>query len=148
MGFGRLERSAAHQPLSDINVTPLVDVMLVLVVILIITAPLLVGSVKVDLPKTESTVTGDAQLSITLTVDRAGVVYVNEQKQTNASLAIALKEIAAKNPATEVQLRADALVPYGRMVEVMALAQNAGLNRIGFVTEVAGDNVRPTAGAQ
>jgi biopolymer transport protein TolR len=148
MGFGRLERTAAHQPLSDINVTPLVDVMLVLVVILIITAPLLVGSVKVDLPKTESTVAGDAQVSITLTVDRAGDVYVNEQKQTSASLAIALKEIAAKNPVTEVQLRADALVPYGRMVEVMALAQNAGLNRIGFVTEVAGDNFSPKAGAQ
>ena len=148
MGFGRLERSASHQPLSDINVTPLVDVMLVLVVILIITAPLLVGSVKVDLPKAESIAASDAQLTITLTVDRAGDVYVNDQKQTSAALATALKEIAAKNPATEVQLRADALVPYGRMVEVMALAQNAGLNRIGFVTEVAGDNVRPKAGAQ
>ena len=148
MGFGRLERSASHQPLSDINVTPLVDVMLVLVVILIITAPLLVGSVKVDLPKAESTIAGDAPLSISLTVDRAGDVYVNDQKQTSVALAIALKEIATKNPATEVQLRADALVPYGRMVEVMALAQNAGLNRIGFVTEVAGDNSRPKAGAQ
>ena len=73
---------------------------------------------------------------------------MNDQRQTSTALATALKEIATKNPATEVQLRADALVPYGRMVEVMALAQNAGLSRIGFVTEVAGENFRPKAGAQ
>jgi biopolymer transport protein TolR len=136
MSFGRLERTQGSQPMSEINMTPLVDVMLVLVVIFILTAPLLVNAVKVDLPKAEGAKALDAPKFVALTVDKAGQVYVNNQALTAEVLATTLQGAAQKNPDTEVQLRADASVPYGRVVEVMGVAQKAGLSRIGFVTDV------------
>ena len=135
MSFGRLERTPAPQPMSEINMTPLVDVMLVLVVIFIITAPLLVGSVKVDLPKTESTGNLESPQFVTLSITRAGQVFVGEQAVPVEALTQTLKETAQRSPETEVQLRADAQVPYGRVVEVMGAAHKAGLYRIGFVAE-------------
>jgi biopolymer transport protein TolR len=135
MSFGRLERSVDPKPMSDINVTPLVDVMLVLVVIFIITAPLLVGSVKVDLPKSEATVSiADAHF-VALSIDRAGQVFIGAQVMPPDDLKKALQKAADESPETEVQLRADALVPYGKVVEVMGAAHKAGLYRIGFVAE-------------
>ena len=101
MSFGRLERTPASQPMSDINVTPLVDVMLVLVVIFILTAPLM----------------------------------VNDRPLDAAALAQALEKTAQDNPNTEVQLKADTAVPYGRVVEFMGLAHRVGLTRIGFVAD-------------
>ncbi len=135
MSFGRLERAPSNAPISDINVTPLVDVMLVLVVIFIITAPLMASSLKLDLPKTDAARPGDAPRSVTLVVDRSGQPFVDAQPVTLAQLATRLGQAAARDPDTEVQLRADAAVPYGRMVELMGVAQKAGLNRIGFVAE-------------
>jgi biopolymer transport protein TolR len=121
--------------MSEINMTPLVDVMLVLVVIFILTAPLLVSAVKVDLPKAEGAKTLDAPKFVALTVDKAGQVYVDNKVLVAEALAAVLQGVAQKNPEAEVQLRADALVPYGRVVEVMGVAQKAGLSRIGFVTD-------------
>ncbi len=137
MSFGRLERSPGPQPMSDINMTPLVDVMLVLVVIFIITAPLLVGAVKVDLPKSEVTASADNSPFVALSINKAGQVFVGDQPLQGAPLMRALEQAAAQNPETEVQLRADTEVPYGRVVEVMGVAHKAGLYRIGFVAEVA-----------
>ena len=137
MSFGRLERSPGPQPMSDINMTPLVDVMLVLVVIFIITAPLLVGAVKVDLPTSDGTsATGNAAF-IALSIDKSGQVFVGEQPLQAGPLVTVLETAARLNPETEVQLRADSAVPYGRVVEVMGAAHKAGLYRIGFVAEVA-----------
>ena len=135
MSFGRLERTVGSSPMSEINMTPLVDVMLVLVVIFIITAPLLVSAVKVDLPKTEGAKAMEAPKFVALTVDVAGQVYLDDRPQTLTTLAESLKDTAQKNPSTEVQLRADTAVPYGRIVEVMGVAQKAGLSRIGFVAD-------------
>jgi biopolymer transport protein TolR len=135
MSFGRLERTPGAKPMSDINMTPLIDVMLVLLVIFIITAPLLASSIKLDLPKTEAAQPGDAAPFVTVVVDPAGQTYLNDQRLSLAELAQKLTQTAQANPQTEVQLRADAAVPYGRIVEVMGTAQKAGLNRIGFVTE-------------
>jgi len=135
MSFGRLERTPGPQPMSDINMTPLVDVMLVLVVIFILTAPLLVSAVKVDLPKAEAAPAADAPKFVALTLDKAGQVFVADQVMGAEALADTLKAAALKNPDTEVQLRADAAVPYGRVVEVMGVAQKAGLSRVGFVTD-------------
>jgi biopolymer transport protein TolR len=135
MSFGRLERTPGSAPMSEINVTPLVDVMLVLVVIFIITAPLLVSAVKVDLPKTEATKAVDAPKFVALSIDKSGQVYVDDRLLSPATLADTLQRAAQANPDTELQLRADATVPYGRVAEVMGAAQKAGLNRIGFVTE-------------
>ena len=135
MAFGRLERTQGPQPMSDINVTPLVDVMLVLVVIFIITAPLLASSIRLDLPKTDAAKPGDAPKFVTLVVDRAGQAFLNDKPVKLDELAQSLAQTASQNPDTEVQLRADEAVPYGKVVEVMGVAQKAGLNRIGFVAE-------------
>ncbi len=135
MSFGRLERDKGTAPMSDINMTPLIDVMLVLVVIFIITAPLLASSIKLDLPKTEAAKPNDAPRFILLVLDKAGQAFVNDQPVTQVELARQLAQTAAQNPDTEVQLRADEAVPYGRVVELMGAAQKAGLNRIGFIAD-------------
>ncbi len=142
MSFGRLERTPSAQPMSDINMTPLIDVMLVLLVIFIITAPLMVSAVKVDLPQTEGAQAADAPQFVALALDKSGQVYLADQPIALPALAQELKQAAARNPLTEVQLRADATVPYGRVVEVMGLAHTAGLSRIGFVA-----NPEPPAAA-
>ena len=135
MAFGRLERTSGPQPISDINMTPLVDVMLVLVVIFILTAPLLASSIRLDLPRADGAVPGASPQSITLVVDKAGQLFLNDQPLTQDALVQALAETATRQPDTEVQLRADATVPYGRVVEIMGAAHAAGLQRIGFVAE-------------
>ena len=133
MAFGRLERTQRPQPMSDINMTPLVDVMLVLVVILIITAPLLASSVRLDLPKSDAARPSDAPAIVSVVLDKAGQAFVDDKPASNEQLAQRLAAAARANSKTEIQLRADAGVPYGRVVEVMGAAQKAGLNRIGFV---------------
>ena len=135
MAFGRLERTKGAAPMSDINMTPLIDVMLVLVVIFIITAPLLASSVRLDLPKTDAAKADGAALFVTLVLDKTGQAFINDRPVDAAALARQLAQAAEKNPDTEVQLRADAAVPYGRVVEAIGAAQKAGLNRIGFVAE-------------
>ena len=121
--------------MSEINVTPLVDVMLVLVVIFIITAPLLASSIKLDLPKSDAAQTNAVPKFVTVVIDKSAQVFLNDQTTDLAGLADSLRKSAAANPDTEVQLRADDTVPYGRVVEVMGVAQKAGLNRIGFVAQ-------------
>jgi len=135
VSFGRLERTAGPKPMSEINMTPLVDVMLVLVVIFIITAPLLASSIKLDLPKTQASAVDAAPKFVTVVVDKAGQSFLNDKALTPAELAAQLARAARLNPDLELQLRADSAVPYGRIVELMGSAQKAGLNRIGFVTD-------------
>lgn len=135
MAFGRLERSKGTEPMSDINMTPLIDVMLVLVVIFILTAPLLASSIRLDLPKTDAAKGSSGAPFVTLVLNSAGQLYLNDKPVAADALVAQLSETAANAPDTEVQLRADATVPYGRVVEVMGLAQKAGLNRIGFVAD-------------
>ena len=137
MAFGRLERTPGDAPISDINGTPLVDVMLVLVVILIITAPLLASSIRLDLPRAEGTQSTDAPRFVTVVLDKAGKAFFNDEPVEPAQLAERLAAEGQRNPDIELQLRADEAVPYGRVVEVMGLAHQAGLSRIGFVAEPA-----------
>ena len=145
MSFGRLERTQGPQPMSEINMTPLVDVMLVLVVIFILTAPLLASSIKLDLPKTEAAKTSDVPKFVTLVVDKSGQTFLNDQPLDLTELASKLRQTAQANPETEVQLRADTTVPYGRIVEIMGTAQKAGLNRIGFVADPTAPGATPKA---
>ena len=121
--------------MSDINVTPLVDVMLVLVVIFIITAPLLASAIRLDLPRTDAAKAIDAPRFVTLVIDKTGQAFLNDKPQPLDELARQLAQTARQHPDTEVQLRADKAVPYGKVVEVMGVAQKAGLNRIGFVAD-------------
>ena len=144
MSFGRLERSKGPEPMSDINVTPMVDVMLVLLVIFILTAPLLASSIKLDLPKTDAAQVSDAPKFVTLVINKAGQIFLDDKPIALNDLKTSLTQTAVKSPATEVQLRADAAVPYGKVVEVMGAAQKAGLTRIGFVADVPAS---PAAGS-
>jgi len=135
MAFGRLERSPASQPMSDINMTPLIDVMLVLLVIFIISAPLMTTSLKLDLPKTEGARPSDAPSFIALAVDAGGRLFVGDRTVERAELVRLVQQAAQRDPQTEVQLRADKTVPYGQVAELIGLVQDGGLSRIGFVTE-------------
>jgi biopolymer transport protein TolR len=129
--------------MSDINMTPLIDVMLVLVVIFIITAPLLASSIKLDLPVAEGAQAGHAPKSVTLVVDASGQTFLQDQALAMDALVRQLQLVARDNPQTEIMLRADKTVPYGRIVEVMGAAQSAGLNRIGFVADVPVSATQP-----
>ena len=137
MSFGRLEKPAAHQPMSDINVTPLVDVMLVLLVIFILATPLMASRLALELPKAAAPASAapEPATSVTLALDARGKTYWGEEVIDPASLPQRLQEAAQRDPATEVQLRADTAVPYGRVVQLIGLAQTAGLSRIGFVAD-------------
>ena len=135
MAFGRLERDKGAAPMSDINMTPLIDVMLVLVVIFIITAPLLASSIKLELPRTEAAKPNEAPRFTLVVVDKTGQAFLDDKPVGFEELVLRLTQMAAANPDTELQLRADEAVPYGRVVEVLGLAQKAGMTRIGFVAD-------------
>ena len=136
MAFGRLERAAASRPMSDINMTPLIDVMLVLLVIFIVTAPLIGQSLKLDLPTTAAGTPNETPAFVALALDAQGQLFLAGNPATPEAVADAVRDAARRDPETEVQLRADQAVPYGRVAELIGLVQQAGLNRIGFVTEV------------
>ncbi|AMM24970.1 ExbD/TolR family protein [Variovorax sp. PAMC 28711] len=142
-GGGRATGAGGPRPLSDINVTPLVDVMLVLLVIFIITAPLMASSIKLDLPQTDAGQPNDTPKFVSLSVDASGKEFFNDQLVTREELADKLAKAAADSKDTEVQLRADQTVPYGRVVELMGIANKAGLSRIGFVTEAPAAGRKP-----
>ncbi len=147
MAFGRLERTNRPAPMSDINMTPLIDVMLVLLVIFMITAPLMSSSLKLELPRTDGGQPNDAPQFISVALDPQGALYIGDDKLDAAAFAARVLEAARKNPKTEVQLRADKAVPYGRVAELIAVLQKAGLTRIGFVTEANSATSAPTAPA-
>ena len=137
MAFGRLERTRGAQPMSDINMTPLIDVMLVLLVIFMITAPLMTSSLKLDLPKTDAAQPSDTPQFISVALDREGRYFFGDETLAADAFAERVAVAAKRNAQTEVQLRADRGVPYGRVAELIGIVQKAGLTRIGFVTEPA-----------
>lgn len=136
MSFGRMERTPGSAPMAEINMTPLIDVMLVLLVIFMVTAPLMVSAVRVELPQASAAPVADAATpTLEVAIDKAGLVYLRDKPLAGAALEAALREAATRDASTEVQLRADTELPYGRVVEFMALANRAGLSRVGFVAQ-------------
>jgi biopolymer transport protein ExbD len=135
MAFGGFGKSAGNAPMAEINMIPLIDVMLVLLVIFIITAPLLTHAVKVDLPKASSQANQTKPDNVQLAIDDAGVVYWNGEVVDRSGWRSRMDASAAVRPQPEVHIRADGAVAYRRVAEVMADAAKAGLTRIGFVTE-------------
>jgi biopolymer transport protein ExbD len=128
MAFGGFERGAApSQPMAEINVTPLVDVMLVLLVIFMIAAPLLASAIRLELPAEQAAAIG-----------ADGGVYWNAEAIDDATLTQRLQAAARRTPAPELHLRADRATRYERIARVMTAAQAAGLTRIGFVTDPRG----------
>lgn len=135
MAFGSFDQQGGNQPMSEINVTPLVDVMLVLVIIFIITAPLLTHGIKIDLPKAASTANPEKPETVTLSLDAKGNVFWNDQPVADDQLAARMTEAAAKEPQPELHLRADHNTRYQKLAEIMSAARNAGLTKLGFVTD-------------
>ena len=128
-------QSEEESALSEINVTPLVDVMLVLVIILLVTAPLLTQSVHVSLPKTTQTTADVKEQPVQLGVDAQGIITINKIPMADlAALESALKSEIEKNPEIGVHLYADKAVVYEKLAEVMAIVQHAGITKLAFVT--------------
>jgi biopolymer transport protein ExbD len=137
MTIGRFGQSAkAMAPMSDINVTPMVDVMLVLLVIFMITAPLINHAVKLDLPIAQSAAVPQNTQTITLSVDAKGALYFESESLNFKDLDTRLALLSKKNPQPELQLRADKETRYDVIAQVMAAAQTQGLSKIGFITDV------------
>jgi biopolymer transport protein ExbD len=135
MAFGGFAKDKAAAPMSEINMIPLIDVMLVLLVIFIITAPLLTHAVKVDLPKASSNVNQTKPDNVQLGIDRDGLVFWNGEVLDRQGWRSRMDAAATQRPQPEVHIRADGAVAYRRVAEVMSDAARAGLTRIGFVTD-------------
>jgi biopolymer transport protein TolR len=108
--------------------------MLVLLVIFILTAPLLTSAIRLDLPQSKAAQAGEAPQALSLSLKASGELFINDKPVTLAALPTELQQLANQKPNLEVQLRVDQAVPYGQVLELMGLAQQAGLSRIGFVT--------------
>ena len=133
---GNAANNEAHtQPMNEINTTPLVDVMLVLLVIFIITAPLLTHAVKIDLPQATSQPLPEEPKVIKLAIDSTGKTYWNDAPLVAGELKQKLLLAAETKPLPELQIRADKETKYQILADVMADAQNAGITKLGFVSE-------------
>jgi biopolymer transport protein ExbD len=135
MAFGGFDKGSAPAPMAEINMIPLIDVMLVLLVIFIITAPLLTHAVKVDLPRASSQVNLTKPDNIQLAIDQAGVVFWNGEAVGMPQWRSRMAAAAKLRPQPEVHVRADGDVAYRRVAQVMSDAAKVGLTRIGFVTD-------------
>jgi biopolymer transport protein ExbD len=133
MAFGTQDDS--DDVMNEINMTPMVDIMLVLLIIFIITIPVMKHSVNIDLPRATNEAQSIKPETIRLSVDAQGTYFINEVQITDAALAPQLKAAAAQNPQPELHIRGDKAVRYERVAEAMAAAQQAGLRKIGFITE-------------
>lgn len=134
MAFGQLDSKNASQPISEINVTPLVDVMLVLVIILIVTAPLLTHQVKLNLPKAK-TEAATVQHPIVISLTHDGQLFLDATPILATDLRARLEQLVATGNPPVVELRADQKLEYQQVVQIMALVQNAGINKLAFLTE-------------
>jgi len=134
MAFGSFHREGGAAPMAEINMIPLIDVMLVLLVIFIITAPLLTHAVKVDLPKASSTPNVTKPDNVQLAIDAQGLVYWNGEALDRSGWRSRMDAVSGHKPQPEVHIRADGAVAYAKVAQVMADAARAGLTRIGFVS--------------
>ena len=132
---GRGKR-AAYRPLAEINVTPFVDVMLVLLIVFMVTAPLLTVGVPVDLPKTQAQNISDPDDPLIISVDSGGDVFVQESKVELANLVPLLIAITDANPEARIYVRGDRAIQYGRIMEVMGSVNAAGFSRVALVAEL------------
>ena len=137
MAFGNQDLNVGTEDdvMNEINMTPMVDIMLVLLIIFIITVPVMKHSVNIDLPRASNEAQNIKPETIRLSVDAQGAYFLNEAQIADADLAPRLKEATAQNPQPELHIRGDKNVRYERVAQAMAAAQQAGLRKIGFITE-------------
>ncbi len=140
------KRGRNHAPMADINVTPLVDVMLVLLIIFMVTAPLLVTGVKVKLPETRAKALDQDEKPTVLSIDEAGQIFIDDEQVVDADLPQRLVELRGRlDPEAQLFLRADTGLDYGRVMRVMGELNRAGLDRVALVT--TGESGKGSAGA-
>lgn len=128
-------KSFQHQPMSEINVTPLVDVMLVLLIIFMITAPLLTTGVSVELPTTESKAVPGQDEPLTITINKNREIFIGDNIVKTEALIIKLNAIAGLKKQSRIFIRADTELPYGEVMELMSLVTNAGFNKVALLTK-------------
>jgi len=133
--IGSFKEELASRPMNEINVTPLVDVMLVLLIIFIVTAPLFTHSIKIDLPRAQTQVDHEKPDTISLAIDGVGRFFLNNQPLDRSELSRRLMDAADRQPQPELHIRADKETRYQVLADVMAEAQRLKLQRVGFVTE-------------
>ena len=137
-GGGRRGRGSRRRPMSEINVTPFVDVMLVLLIIFMVTAPLMTAGVPIDLPDSRAAQLPNEQQQITISIDQAGYVYIDDVEVPLGGLPQALESLPrAGGEGPDITLRADRALDYGRVMAVMGELNRAGLNRISLITNSA-----------
>ena len=134
---GRRGRGSGRRPMSEINVTPFVDVMLVLLIIFMVTAPLLTAGVPIDLPDSRAAQLPSDQQQVTISIDEAGYVYIDDAAVELGGLPQALESIPRSGEGPDITLRADRALDYGRVMAVMGELNRAGLNRISLITNSA-----------
>ena len=135
MAIGSFNSPASQAPMAEINTTPLVDVMLVLLIIFMITAPLMTHSVTVELPRASSKPTPERSVTLQVSIDAGNVVFVADQAVDRNSLEARFREAAAQDANVEMHLRADRATRYEIVAETLSAARRAGLAKIGFVTQ-------------
>ncbi len=133
MAFGTQDET--DEVMNEINMTPLVDVMLVLLIIFIITVPVMKHSLNIDLPRATSQPHDAQPQAVRLSIDAQGAYYWNESRVEDKDLPRMLKAEAARDPQPELHIRGDKDVRYERVAQALALAQQSGLRKIGFITE-------------
>lgn len=131
-GRGRRRRSG---PVSEINVTPFVDVMLVLLIVFMVTAPLLTVAIPVDLPRTEAQTMSESEEPLVVTVTAEGIVYVQESPVAPENLIALLTAVTDANPEVRIFVRGDQAVAYGRIMDVMGRLNAAGFRRVALVAQ-------------
>jgi len=133
-GGASQRRQSAHRPMSEINVTPFVDVMLVLLVVFMVTAPLLTVGVEVNLPKTNANAMAGSDEPLAITVDADGLIFLQETPVDLPTLVPRLQAITGQNPDARIFIRGDSGIDYGRIMEVMGTINAAGYRKVGLVT--------------
>jgi biopolymer transport protein ExbD len=135
MAFGSFERKSSSQPMAEINMVPLIDVVLVLLVIFIVTAPLLTNVVKLDLPRATANAELQKPEKIEFAIDAQGGLFWNGERLTREDAIARFVEAGQKRPQPEVYLRADQTVPYRYVAQTLADASKGGLSKVAFVSE-------------
>jgi len=134
MAFGSFDNKGGGHAVSEINMVPLIDVMLVLLVIFIITAPLMAHSIRINTPQASAEQVQEDPKSVDLAINEFGQLFLNEEPVTLETLSTRLRALAASEPKTNLRIRADADTRYELLAQVMAASRRAGLTRIGFIT--------------
>jgi biopolymer transport protein TolR len=130
-------------PLSEINVTPLVDVMLVLLIIFMVAAPLMTVGVPVQLPKTAAPKVAQPKQPVVITIDETGQPFLDKESLLSEPMLSRLKELAAQDPSQVVLVRGDRRVPYGRVIEIMGQVNAAGFSKVSLVAQAPGGSPAP-----